>query len=105
MHFQLQLWSTFFRGKVTLNGSVIGSAVPNAAFYADRPKGTYEVTASTEVEKKVSFTLESGEIKYVRLSPTFGIVVARIVPELVSAEEASTALADLTVIAPPKLTK
>jgi hypothetical protein len=45
-----------------------------------------------------SFTLESGEIKSVRLTPTFGIVVGRIVPELVSAEEATKALPDLMVI-------
>lgn len=85
---------------VTLNGAVIGSAVPNAAFYVDRPKGTYEVAASTEVEKKASFTLDAGEIKYIRLTPTFGVMVGRIVPELVSAEEAKKALPELTVIAP-----
>lgn len=90
---------------VMLNGTVIGSAVPNAAFYVDRPKGTYEVSASTEVEKKATFTLEAGEIKYIRLTPTFGVMVGRIVPELVSAEEAKKALPELTVIAPAKPTK
>lgn len=90
---------------VTLNGVVIGTAVPSAAFYVDRPKGTYEVAASTEVEKKASFTLEPGEIKYIRLTPTFGIMVGRIVPELVSAEEAKKALPELTVIAPAQATK
>ena len=90
---------------VTLNGTVIGSAVPNAAFYVDRPKGTYEVAASTEVEKKATFTLEAGEIKYIRLTPTFGVLVGRIVPELVSAEEAKKALPELTVIGPAKPAK
>jgi hypothetical protein len=60
--------------------------------------GLREGAASTEVERKVSFTLESGEIKSVRLTPTCGIVVGRIVPELVSAEEATKALPNLTVI-------
>jgi hypothetical protein len=83
---------------VTLNGAVVGTAVPNAAFYLDRPKGSYEVAASTEVEKKASFTLEGGEVKYIRLTPTFGVLVGRIVPELVSADEAKKALADLNVI-------
>lgn len=49
---------------VTLNGVVVGSAVPMGVFYVDRPKGTYEVSASTEVEKKATFTLEPGETKY-----------------------------------------
>jgi len=90
---------------VKLNGVVVGTAVPNAAFYVDRPKGNYEVAASTEVEKKATFTLEAGETKYVRLTPTFGVMVGRIVPELVSAEEAKKALPDLTVVTPAKPVK
>lgn len=86
---------------VKLNGIVVGSAVPNAAYYVDRPTGTYEVSASTEVEKKAAFSLESGEVKYVRLTPTFGILVGRIVPELVGSEEALKALPELTVISAP----
>jgi len=84
---------------VLLNGAVVGSAVPNAAFYIDRPKGNYVVAASTEVEKQASFLLEPGEVKYVRLTPTSGLMIGRIVPELVSAEEAQKALPDLSVIA------
>ena len=85
---------------VTLNGAVIGTAVPNAVFFVDRPKGNYEVATSTEVEKKASFTLETGEVKYVRLNPTFGLLVGRIVPELVDADTAKKAIIDLDLIRP-----
>ena len=83
---------------VTLNGVVVGSAVPMGVFYVDRPKGTYEVSASTEVEKKATFTLDPGETKYVKLTPTFGILVGRIVPELVDADTARKEMLDLTLI-------
>jgi hypothetical protein len=35
-----------------------------------------------------SFTLAAGEQRYVRLTPTFGLLVGRIAPELVSRDEA-----------------
>jgi len=85
---------------VYLNGVAVGTAVPNAVFFVDRPKGTYEITTSTEVEKKVTFVLDSGEIKYVRLTPTFGLLIGRIVPELVAKDEATKELLDLTLITP-----
>jgi hypothetical protein len=85
---------------VTVNGTVVGTAVPNAVFFVDRPKGTYEIAASTEVEKKLTFTLEAGETKFVRLTPTFGVLVGRIVPELVDAETAKKEMLDLTLITP-----
>ena len=85
---------------VFLNGVVVGTAVPNAVYFFDRPKGSYEIATSTEVEKKVTFVLDSGEIKYVRLTPTIGLLVGRIVPELVAKEEATKELLDLTLITP-----
>jgi len=85
---------------VYLNGAPIGTAVPNAAYFVDRPKGTYEIAASTEVEKKVTFVLDTGEIKYVLLTPTFGVLVGRIVPELVAKDEATKELLELTFITP-----
>lgn len=85
---------------VYLNGAAIGTAVPKAVYFVDRPKGTYEIAASTEVEKKVTFVLETGEIKYVRLTMNFGVLVGRIVPELVAKDEATKELLDLTLISP-----
>jgi Protein of unknown function (DUF2846) len=45
---------------VRLNGEVVGKAVPNGFFYADRPAGNYQVATETEVERKLTFTLEPG---------------------------------------------
>src|SRR5512138_2770437 len=44
--------------EVRLNGQVVGRAVPNGFFYVGRPAGNYEVATATEVERKLTFTLD-----------------------------------------------
>ena len=68
---------------VKLNGMVIGRAQPNGFFYVDRKPGTYEITTTTEVERKLSMTLEAGQIRFVRLGVSFGFFVGHVYPELV----------------------
>jgi Protein of unknown function (DUF2846) len=51
--------------EVRLNGEKVGRAVPNGFFYVDRPAGNYQVVTETEVEKKLTFTLEPGQVRYV----------------------------------------
>lgn len=84
---------------VYLNGTEVGSAVPMTVFFVDRTPGSYEVSASTEVEKKVTFSLAQGEQKYVRFTPTFGLIVGRIVPELVDQSTAEAELKELSLVA------
>ena len=85
---------------VYLNGVVVGAAVADAVYLLDRPKGSYEITVTTEVEKKVTFSLEAGEVKYVRLTLALGVFASRIVPELVAKDEATKELLNLTVLTP-----
>jgi len=47
--------------EVRLNGEKVGKAVPNGFFYVDRPAGNYQVVTETEVEKKLTFTLDAGQ--------------------------------------------
>jgi hypothetical protein len=61
----------------------------------DRPAGKYEAHASTEVDRMVSFVLAPGETKYIRTSPSFGVLVGRIKLELMSASEAEAQMASL----------
>lgn len=69
--------------EVKLNGEVVGRAVPGGFFYLDRPPGNYEVVTSTEVDRTLSFTLEKGQTRYVRLEISFGFFVGHVYPELV----------------------
>jgi Protein of unknown function (DUF2846) len=86
---------------IKLNGEKVGTAKPHGFYFVDREPGSYEVTAATETEKKLTFVLESGQERYVRLKIQMGILVGRIVPELVDKSEAETEINDLSYIAQP----
>ena len=80
---------------VTLNGVTVGKAEPNGIFFVDRDPGNMEVVTGSEVEKKLTFTVTSGDIRYVKLAVGLGVFVYRIIPELVSDEEARKEIAGL----------
>jgi hypothetical protein len=68
---------------VILNGTRIGESVPGGFFYVDRPAGNYEVLLSTEVDRKVTFTLAPGQERYIKMTVGLGVIVYRVYPELV----------------------
>jgi uncharacterized protein DUF2846 len=86
---------------IKLNGEKVGTAKPHGFYFVDREPGNCEVTAATETEKKLTFVLEAGQERYVRLKIQMGILVGRIVPELVDKIEAVEELKDLSYIAEP----
>lgn len=81
---------------ILLDGKVVGESKPGGFFFVDSNAGNHEVSTSTEVEKKLTFTLDKGEVKYVKTSVSFGVLAGRIIPELVSAAEAEKELSDLS---------
>jgi hypothetical protein len=89
---------------IQLDGAQVGESKPGGFFYVDAKAGDHEVMCATEMEKKLTFTLDKGEVKYVKTSIGLGLLVGRAVPELVSQEEAQKALPDLsfTGVAPVK---
>ena len=86
---------------IKLNGEKVGTAKPHGFYFVDRDPGNYEVTAATETEKKLTFVLEAGQERYVRLKIQLGGLVGRIVPELVDKQEAEGEMKDLSYIAEP----
>ena len=74
---------TAVQPEIKLNGEVIGKAVPNGFFYVDRKPGNYEIVTSTEVDRKLSLTLEKEQTRYVRLNISLGFFVGHVYPELV----------------------
>jgi len=86
---------------VTLNGQKVGTAKPHGFYYVDRVAGNYTVAASTETEKKLTFTLDPKQERFVRLKIQMGLMVGRIVPELVDRAEAEGELKDMSYIAEP----
>ncbi|WP_024973066.1 DUF2846 domain-containing protein [Ralstonia pickettii] len=81
---------------IKLNSEVIGQSKPGGFFFVDRPAGKYVVSTATETEKTLSFALDAGETKYVRTSPSLGLIVGRVVPELETPEKAQAELPSLS---------
>lgn len=86
---------------IRVNGEVVGRSTRGSFFYVDRPAGSYAVASSTETEKTVSLSLAAGETKYVRTYVGLGVLVGRIIPELVSEDEAQKEMADLAYVGTP----
>ena len=78
--------------EVKLNGETVGKAVPEGFFYVDRAPGDYTVTTSTEIEKKLTFKLELGQPRYVRLDIGMGFFVGHVYAVLVDEEKAKKEL-------------
>jgi len=87
---------------VRLNGAVVGKAVPDGFFYVDSPPGNYQVATETEVERKLTFTLESGQVRYVRLNISMGFFVGHVYGELVDEAKGQREIADLHYTGVPK---
>jgi hypothetical protein len=81
---------------IMLNGAAVGDSKPGGIFFVDRAPGPVEVSMSTEVEKKLSFTLDRGETRYVRSAVGLGVVVWRVYPELVDNVTGAKETADLS---------
>ena len=64
----------------------------------DKDQALCRVASSTETEKKATFALSGRETKYVRTYVGMGILVGRIIPELVNADEAEKEMADLAYV-------
>ena len=94
-------FGTAVQPDINLNGDRVGTAKPHGFYFVDRDPGNYEVSASTETEKKLTFTLEPRQERYVRLRIQLGVFVGRIIPELVDKAEAEAELKDLSFIAKP----
>lgn len=86
------------RPNVRLNEVVVGEAIAGGFFFVDRDPGKFVVALSTEVERNLSFTLESGQTRYVKLTPSFGVIVGRVYPELKGEDEAMKAIRKLKYI-------
>lgn len=78
-----------------LDGMVVGESQSGGYFFVDVAAGNHEASAATKVTRKLNFALEPGEVKYVRTKAQFEGKVGRVVPELVSAEEARKELPSL----------
>jgi hypothetical protein len=86
---------------VLINGKVVGESKPGGFFFVDLPPGPVVVSTSTEVEKKLTLTLDAGQTRYVRTAVGFGVLVYRVYPELVDDAQGNRELAETSYIGKP----
>ena len=86
---------------INLDGKVVGESKPGGFFYVDAVSGSHEAMVSTEATNKLTFALDKGETKYVRTSISMGLLAGRVVPTLVSADEAKKEIGDLSYTGAP----
>lgn len=86
---------------IMLNGTVVGESEPGGFFFVDQAPGSQEVSTSTEVEKKLTFTLDAGQTRYVRTVVGMGFFVGRVYPELVDDATGQKELEDASYIGQP----
>lgn len=68
---------------IMLDGVKVGDSVPGGVFFVDVGPGNHTVTTETEVTRKLTFTLAAGQTRYVKSTVGLGVIVYRVVPELV----------------------
>lgn len=68
---------------VKLDGTEVGTAKSHGFFYVDAAPGSHQVETSTEVTRRLSFVLDKGQTRYVKLSISMGFAVGHVYPELV----------------------
>jgi hypothetical protein len=76
--------------EVRLDGNVVGKAVPMGFFYVDCSAGNHRVATSTEVERELTFYIDEGQTRYVRLDVSMGFFVGHVYPRLVEQEKATS---------------
>ena len=81
---------------IMLNGTKVGDSEPGGVFFKNVSPGNYEVATSTEVERKLTFTVAAGQIRYVETSVGFGFLVGRVHPNLVDPKIGAAAIQDLS---------
>ena len=89
---------------ITLNGRVVGKSERGSFFFVDEGPGNCKASASTEVEREVTFTLAAGETKYIKSTVSMGALVGRVNLELVSPNDVNAEITELHYTGTP-LTK
>lgn len=81
---------------IMLNGKKVGDSEPGGVFFKNVSPGNYEVATSTEVERKLTFTIAAGQTRYVQTSVGMGFFVAHVYPELIDPKVGRAAIQDLS---------
>lgn len=93
-----KIFGSGIRPSVVLNGNIVGPSTPGGFFFVDVPPGSYEVTMTSEVERKLTFAVEKKDVRCVRLTVSLGIIVYRVYPELADKARCDSEIENLNYI-------
>jgi hypothetical protein len=79
---------------VVLDDRVVGKAVAMGFFYVDCAAGNHRIATSTEVERELTFSLDEGQTRYVRLDVSMGFFIGHVYPNLVEPDKAKSEIKD-----------
>ena len=79
---------------VYLDGKVVGKAAPMGFVNVDCSPGIHRIGTSTEVERELTFHVDKGEKRYVRLNISMGFFVGHVYPDLIEQEKAVSEIGD-----------
>ena len=68
---------------IRLDGVEVGTAKSHGFIYVDAAPGSHFIETTTEVSRRLTFTLDKGQTRYVRLAVSMGFAVGHVYPELV----------------------
>lgn len=91
--------------KIRLDGKEVGSSLAGGFFFVDLAPGNYTVSCSTEAKLALSFTLQAGEVRYVRTTVSMGFFVGHVQPELVDPQKAKAEIAKCKYTGPAESLK
>ena len=88
---------------IRVNDASVGKAVSKGFLFIDRAPGDYTVATSTLLEHNLSFSLAAGEVKYVVLRSSPGLIAGHVFPTLTNEGAAQEALKGLKYTGDPSL--
>ncbi len=81
-----------------VNAKAVGRAVHDEVFYRDAFPGRYKVFMASDPETVLSFTLEAGEVKFVKAVIDFSITGSRISAALVEEKTGRQEIGDRPIL-------
>lgn len=87
---------------ILIDGKVVGQSEPGGFLYVDLLAGNHEISTTTETEKKLSFALDAGQVRYVKTEVSIGVMMGRVQPYLVDEAEGKAAILELSYQGPAK---
>lgn len=81
-----------------VNAKAVGRAVHDEVFYRDAFPGRYQVFMASDPETVLSFTLEEGEVKFVKAVIDFSITGSRISAALVEEKTGRQEIGDRPIL-------